>query len=341
MRHTVLISNASATCGVEEFARQIARRLSDGSRAVPLGDALGPADDVVVNLPVVAWKKRLVAPIAAALDARRRGQGVTIVLHEWADLALARRISYLPLLPLATRIFFSSPEVQAQFEATPLSRVVTKDRAVIAIPPNLSVPQQTQETPISRALADKRSAGTFVLAQFGSIYLNKDPLQLLQVGAELVSRGVDIRIVFIGSFVGDGVEAEFMAEVERLKLVGRVEVTGYVHSSEELYGIFAQVDAFLYPLTEGMTSRRSSVQAAALSGRPVIVTAPARADSLAHHRLLQSLIAAGAIQFVPLRATTSAMADAALATRGLPVRQVDAAREIDGVWREVARAFDA
>ena len=119
MRHLFLISDATATCGVEEFARQTALHMS--APVLPLGHRLAASDDLVINLPIVAWKKRPLAPVTAAARARMKGQGVTLVLHEWADLALARRISYLPLLPLATRIFFSSPEVLAQFDATPVS----------------------------------------------------------------------------------------------------------------------------------------------------------------------------------------------------------------------------
>ncbi|MEO7224021.1 MAG: glycosyltransferase family 1 protein, partial [Devosia sp.] len=118
MRHLFLVSDATTTCGVEEFARQTALRMS--APTLSLGRALEVSDDLVINLPIVAWKRRPLAPIAAALHARSKGQGVTLVLHEWADLALARRITYLPLLPLATRIFFSSPEVMAQFDATPV-----------------------------------------------------------------------------------------------------------------------------------------------------------------------------------------------------------------------------
>lgn len=339
MRHLFLVSDATATCGVEEFARQAALHMS--APTLSLGRAIEASDDLVINLPVVAWKKRPLAPIAAALRARARGQKVTLVLHEWADLALARRITYLPLLPLATRIFFSSPEVMAQFDATPVSRVVTKSRRVIPIPPNFVVPEWTQGSALSESLAADRAAGRFVLAQFGSIYPKKDPFLVLEAAAQMMRRGVDTRVVFIGAFVGDAVEADFRAEVDRLGLKGRVDVTGYIQSAAELYGVFAEVDAFAYPLTEGLTSRRASVQAAALSGRPVVVSAPERADSLAHHRLLKTLIASGTVQLVPRHADPAAFADAILATRGLPLQPLAAKREIDALWREVAGAFDA
>lgn len=339
MRHLFLVSDAVATCGVEEFARQAARRLDAPTQA--LGTTPASTDDLVVNLPVLAWKKRPLAPIVAAVRARMTGQGVTIVLHEWADLALARRITYLPLLPLATRIFFSSPEVMAQFDATPVSRVVTRLRRVIPIPPNFVVPDWTQSSALSESLAADRARGRFVLAQFGSIYPKKDPFTVLETAVELVRRGIDLRVVFVGSFVGDAVGAEFWREVERLGLKDKVEVTGYIDSAAELYGVFGEVDAFVYPLSEGLTSRRASVQAAALSGRPVIVSAPARADSLAHHRLLNALIAAGTVQLVPRGAGPSTFADAVLATRGMPLQGLAAKREIEALWREVAGAFDA
>jgi glycosyltransferase involved in cell wall biosynthesis len=334
-----LVSDATATCGVEEFARQAAQH--SGGTAVPLGQPLPDTGGLVINLPIVAWKRRLLAPIVAATRARLSGRSVTLVLHEWADLALARRIAYLPLLPLATRVFFSSPEVMAQFDATPVSRMVTKGRRVIAIPPNFTAPEWTASSALSESMAADRARGKFVLAQFGSIYPKKDPFQFLAAAAELAHRDVDVRAMFIGSFVGKDVEADFWAETYRLGLDGRVEVTGYIQSAAELYGVFAEVDAFLYPLSEGLTSRRASVQAAALAGRPVIVTAPERRDSLDHHALLKSLIAGGIIQFAPWGADAVKLADAVLATRGLPVKPLSAAREIGAVWRDVVDALDA
>ncbi|HEX4298118.1 MAG TPA: glycosyltransferase family 1 protein, partial [Devosia sp.] len=127
-RHLILVSAATQTCGVEEFARQTAVRLgSEGATYVldrglaGFGAALRSADDVVINLPLLAWKRHPLLPILAAARARLAGRDVTLVLHEWADLALARRVTYLPLLPLVTRLLFSSPEIMAQFAATPVS----------------------------------------------------------------------------------------------------------------------------------------------------------------------------------------------------------------------------
>jgi glycosyltransferase involved in cell wall biosynthesis len=281
------------------------------------------------------------APIGAAVRARASGRQVTLILHEWADLALARRISYLPLLFLATRILFSSPEVMAQFAATPVSRVATGNRRIVPIPPNFTVPEWTQASALSDSLAADRRNGKFVLAQFGSIYPKKDPLIVLDVAAELLRRNIDLRLVFIGSFVGDAVETDFWARVEALGLKGRVEVTGYIQSTPELYGIFAETDAFLYPLNEGLTSRRASVLAAALSGKPVVVSASQRADSFAHHRLFKSLLSGGGIHLAPRDANAATLADAVLATRGTQPARLGAASAVDAIWDDVVAVLDA
>jgi glycosyltransferase involved in cell wall biosynthesis len=342
-RHLVLISGADQTCGVEAFARLSAAHLGERGATQPLGGRLAPSDDVVINLPVVAWKKRLLAPIVAAVRARFAGRRVTIVLHEWADLTLARRVSYLPLLPLATRLLFSAPEVQAQFESTPVSAVTTKLRGIVPIPPNLTAPQWTTSTPLSDSLAADRRAGRLILGQFGSIYPKKDPLVLLETAAELKRRGVELRVVFIGSFIkaADTIEADFHARVAELGLQEEVLVSGYVATSAELHALFAEVDCFLYPLSEGLTSRRGSVLAAALSGKPVLVTGPERSDSLSHHRLFRSLLANGSLRLLPRGADASALADAVLATRGAPPAKIAFTAEIDAVWKDITAVLDA
>ena len=102
-------------------------------------------------------------------------------------------------------------------------------------------------------------------AQFGSIYPRKDPFLVLETAAELVRRGVDLRVVFIGSFVGDTVEADFWAEADRLGLRDRVEVTGYIQSAAVLYGVFAEVDAFALS-----TERRAHVTSRQRPGRGTV-----------------------------------------------------------------------
>ncbi|WP_216074514.1 hypothetical protein, partial [Acinetobacter baumannii] len=72
-RMLVMISDSTAPCGVEAFARRLAS--TAGPRATTavldrdlggLRHALGNADALVLNLPVVAWKARLAEPVLAA-----------------------------------------------------------------------------------------------------------------------------------------------------------------------------------------------------------------------------------------------------------------------------------
>ena len=340
-RHLFLVSDAARPCGVEHFARLAAEHMGAEAETRPLGDDWPPGDDVVLNLPMLAWKRRLLSPVLAALRARLAGRDVTLMLHEWADLALARRLSYLPLLPLATRLLFSSPEVRAQYEATPVSAATTARRGVVPIPPNFIVPRWTQPSPTSERLAVERGKGRLVVAQFGSIYPRKDPLAVLDVIAVLAARDVDVHFVFIGAFVDASVEARVTARVAELGLGERVSVTGHVESAAELYGIFAEVEVFLYALSEGLTSRRGSVLASAMSGRPVVVGAPRRPDSLAHHKLFHALLGNGSLHLVPPDSGAAALADAVQAARGVSPVPIDTAQLIDRVWRDVVAAFDA
>ena len=73
----------------------------------------------------------------------------------------------------------------------------------------------------------------------------------------------------------------------------------------------------------------------------MVVSAPARADSLRHHKLLSALIAAGTLQLVPRTADAAALADAVLATRGFPARPLAASHEIDAVWDDLLAILDA
>ena len=59
-----------------------------------------------------------------------------------------------------------------------------------------------------------------------------------------------------------------------LGIADDVIVSGFVASDHEVFGLFSEIDAFCYPLDEGLTARRSSVLTCVQSGRPLIVTGP-------------------------------------------------------------------
>jgi glycosyltransferase involved in cell wall biosynthesis len=339
----VLISGAVQTCGVEAFTRLLARHLGGDAETRVLDsdvgglrNALAGRDALVFNFPIVGWKQKLFAPAIAALVARIMGKNVLTVLHEWSGLDWKRRIVLAPVVLLSSRVFFSAPEIDAEFKTSPLDRFATRRRDVLPIPPNV-MPSEGVVSAISTALGQDRAGGRMIIAQFGSIYPQKQTQAVLATLAALVERGHDAKAIFVGSFIKgqDNVEAEFFDMAAKLGVRDRVQVTGYIETDAEIAGIFGQVDAFCYRFTEGLTSRRGSVMAAALSGRPVVVNAPAMAGTLDHHPLIQRLIETGRICLVGTDAGPEAMADRLLEVAQTPLVPFEPEVEIAGVWDKI------
>lgn len=349
-RHLVMVSDAGATCGVEAFARLAAERL--GARATtqvlglsgaPFKQSLRDHDSLLLNFPIVAWKKKLLAPVMAALRARMLGRSVVVVLHEWADLDWKRRLALAPVCLLATAILFSAPEVAAQFAASPVSKVATKRHGLIPIPPNLVPSGKVTETTESELLCAQRRAGSLILGQFGSIYPKKQSTRVLDVASALVKAGQDVTVVFVGSFITgqDSVEADFYRHADALGLRERLLVTGYVEDAAKLAGIFGQIDVFCYAFPDGLTARRASVLAAALSGKPVVVNAPRRREGLAHHPLFAALIADHRIRLAACDADADALARAVMESlAGMEDSRLNLDREVAGLWTSIVVEID-
>ena len=149
-------------------------------------------------------------------------------------------------------------------------------------------------------------------------------------------------MVYIGSFIRgiDRVEQEFHARAAELGMSDDVIVSGYVASDQEVFGLFSAVDAFCYPLEEGLTARRASILACVQSGRPVIVTGPAEPNEFDHHPRFKELIDRGAIVLVARGAgEEEAYADRIVSALKRPLAQVPF--DFDGWWWDVARAVKA
>lgn len=343
-RYLVLNSNALQTCGVEEFTRLLATRFGNSARqhvldagVASLARELRKSDAIVVNFPIVAWKKKLIEPFLAALMARIMRKDVLVIPHEWSALNWKRRAVLTPVLLLATRVCFSAPEIADEFASSPLSHLTTGHRGVVPIPPNILPPQRTRPCAFSEKLKQERQQGKFILGQFGSIYPQKQVTAALSVAAELRNRGVDVFVAFAGSFIRgqDNVEQDFFNTVRDLGLEDRVAVSGFVESAEELFAIFQEVDVFCYLLPDGLSSRRASVLAAAASGKPVVVNAPRRDNSFDHHRLFQKLIEAGGIRLVPTDSDVVALADAVMTANQSEKTQVPFNQGSEELWNDV------
>ena len=334
-----LLGAGQPPCGIGDFSRLLLDTLRETApadhhaliveagafRPAAAWAAIGRADAVVANFPVVAWKRALFGPLAVYALAKLRRRGCLTVLHEWAGLHRLRRFVLRPILLLSDTIFLVSPQVRAELAADPLVGFLTRRAALMPVPPNLSRPAGIADSPLRQRLLAARRAGRVVLGHFGSIYPGKQPEAVLDIAAALKARGESPLLVFIGSFIkaSDGIEGVFHAKVAALGLEDAVVVSGYVASAEELFGLFETVDAFAYVLPEGLTARRASVLACVQAGRPVVVTAPMRADEFDHHPRYRALLEAGAILPVPRGAPAQAYAEAVLGARARATRAPD------------------
>lgn len=342
-------------CGVGQFTRllqQAVERSGPGStETLTLTDsessigeiwrAAGNAGSVVCNFPIVAWKRVILRPLLALLFAKLRGRKAVLIQHEWDGLHWLRRLTYLPAIWLADVIVTFSALVKGELAGDRLIGWTARKVVLAPLPPNIGAPRETADSPLRQKLAAARAEGRLVIGHFGSIYPGKQPNALLDIGAVLKSRGARPLLVYVGSFIRgvDRVEEEFYARARELGLADDVIVSGYVASNAEVFGLFEAVDAFCYPLQEGLTARRSSVLTCVQSGRPLIVTGPALPDEFDHHPRFRQLIDRGAVVLVPLESSGEDYADHIVGAIKSPPERVPF--DFDGWWQDVARVVKA
>jgi glycosyltransferase involved in cell wall biosynthesis len=342
-------------CGVGQFTRllcEIIERLDPGSSTTltltrregspaDIWRATGSARSVICNFPIVAWKRVIFRPLLALAIARLRGRRVVLIQHEWASLHWLRRVTYLPALLLADKIVMFSPLVRKELASDSVVGWTKEKCALAPLPPNLAPPADIANSELRQRLAAARQQGRLVIGHFGSIYPAKQPNALLGICAILKQRGLKPLVVYIGSFIRgvDKVEEEFHARAAEFGVTDDVVVSGYVASDHEVFGLFSEVDAFCYPLDEGLTARRASILTGAQSGRPVIVTGPAEPDEFDHHPRFRQLIDRGGIVLVPRGAGEDAFADGIVAALKRP--SVQAPFDFDGWWQDAAYAVRA
>ncbi|QOZ23414.1 glycosyltransferase family 4 protein [Bradyrhizobium sp. CCBAU 51753] len=342
-------------CGVGQFTRLAQATLekiepgastaltltqSDGTIA-EIWRAVGSADSVVCNFPIVAWKRVIVRPLLALLFARLRRRKVVLIQHEWAGLNTLRRLTYIPALWLASSIVMFSPLVRRELADDRLMRGMLRKCVLAPLPPNIAAPAGIADSMLLQRLVAARGDGRLIIGHFGSLYPGKQPNALLAIGAILKQRGLRPLVIYIGSFIRgvDNIEQKFDARVAELGLKGDVIVSGYIGSDHEVFGLLSEVDVFCYPLNEGLTARRSSVLACVQSGRPLIATGPALPDEFDHHPRFKELIDRGAVQLVPRDADSAAYADRIVAALKRPTVAVPF--DFDGWWGDVAKAIRA
>lgn len=342
-------------CGVGQFTRLLGEtfeRLDPRSSTTltltrgqgslsEIWHAVGSVRSVVCNFPIVAWKRVIFRPLLALAVARLRGRRVVLIQHEWAALNRWRRLTYVPAVLLANTIVMFSPTIRRELAGDPVIGWTARKCVLAPLPPNIEAPAGIADSRLRQRLASAREQGRVVIGHFGSIYPGKQPDALLEISAILKARGLNPLTVYIGSFIRgvDKVEEEFHARAAELGVSDDVIVSGYVASDHEVFGLFSEVDAFCYPLEEGLTARRASIVTCVQSGRPVIVTGPAEADEFDHHPRYKDLIDRGAIVLVARGSGAEAFAERI--TSALKWPSVPTPFEFDGWWQDAVRAVRA
>lgn len=342
-------------CGVGQFTRLLSEAIeklepgscttltlthSEGTLA-EIWRATGSAHNVVCNFPIVAWKRLIFRPLLALAVARLRGRRVILIQHEWAGLHRLRRITYLPALLLADTVVMFSALVRRELAEDPLVGFTAKKSVLAPLPPNIEAPAGIADSKLRRRLAAWRDEGRLVIGHFGSIYPGKQPNALLEICAILKERGKRPLIVYVGSFIRgvDEVEKDFFSCAVELGVSDDVIVSGYIASEHEVFGVFSQIDAFCYPLDEGLTARRASILGCVQSGRPVVVSGPAEPDEFDHHPRFKELIDRGAVVLVGRGSGGAVYADRIISALKWP--SVQTAFDFNGWWEDVARAVRA
>jgi glycosyltransferase involved in cell wall biosynthesis len=354
-RALILGAGPQMQCGVGQFTIRLAEtleKLEPGSTAAltlsqtqgslaEIWRGVGSARNIVCDFPIVAWKRVILSPLLALLFARLRGRRVILIQHEWGNLHWLRRMTYLPAVLLANRIVMFSPLVRNELADDPLVGWTARKCTLAPLPPNIAAPAGIADSKLGQRLAEARAQGRLVIGHFGSIYPAKQPNALLAICAALKARGLKPLVVYIGSFIRaiDNVEEDFYARAKELGVADDVIVTGYVASDHEVFGLFSELDAFCYPLDEGITARRSSILAGVQSGKPMVVTGPADANEFDHHPRFKELIDRGAIVPVARGADADAYADKIAAVAKLPSMPVPF--DFNGWWRDAAQTIAA
>ena len=203
------------------------------------------------------------------------------------------------------------------------------------LPPNIEAPAGIAEFKIAAAACRSAEEGRLVIGHFGSIYPAKQPNALLNIGAILKERGLKPLIVYIGSFIRgvDKVEEEFHARAAELGVTDDVIVSGYVASDHEVFGLFSEIDAFCYPLEEGLTARRASILDRRAIRQARDRHRPAETDEFDHHPRFKELIDRGAIVLVARGSGRDVYADRIVSALKWPSVQVPF--DFDGWWQDI------
>ncbi len=351
-----LVTPSGEECGVESFTRLLVSKLQtdypdDGFGLLAVSKRwrdlpavlreVARADQIVFSVPMTAWKKMLLLPLAILLFASLTRCQIIACMHEWSALHWLRRLAFAPYVLLSRTIIVVSPLIASQIAGSRWLAGAGKKCRLVPTSPTVR-PHEPNVTDRVRRIREAARSCDVVIGHFGSLYQGKASSELLDVGCYLRAHGIRALIVFIGNFPPslDGYEQQFWSKVADLGLADQVIVTGYVTDEAELYTLFEEVGVFLFLFPEGLTARRSSVIHCLQSNRPIVVTAPRSMSEFAHHKGFLSIIESGALSFISDHADMPAIADRLLAAAKQGERTTSVI-DYDEWWRATTAAIRA
>ena len=325
-----VLTPSKEECGVESFTRLLVSALhsdypEDGCAVLAVSirwrdlpavfRKIAAADGIVFSVPLVAWKRMLLLPLAVLVFACLVRCRVNVFMHEWAALHWMRRLALAPFLLLSRTIIVVSPFIANEIAGTRWLMGAARKCRLVPNAPTIRRPGAPRVTERVLRVREAAKSCDVVIGYFGAIYKGKAATALLDVCENLRNSGIRALIVFIGSFPKslDGYEQQFWSKVSEYGIADQVIVTGYITDEAELYTLFDEVGSFLFLFPEGLTARRSSVIHTLQSDRPVVVTAPRSMAEFAHHVGFTRLIEAGVLSFIAEGADRRAIADQLLA----------------------------
>src|SRR5258708_10936670 len=171
-------------CGVGQFTRLLQERIEkhDPGSSATLSmtrsegafseswRAVGSAQSVVCNFPIVAWKRVILAPLLALVVAKLRRRKIVLIQHEWGGLHWLRRLTYIPALVLADTIIMFSPLVRRELADDPLLGWTAGKSTLAPLPPNIEAPAEMADSELRQRLPPAPPGRQPVVRQFRSSY---------------------------------------------------------------------------------------------------------------------------------------------------------------------------
>src|SRR5258708_11535845 len=211
-----LLTPSKEECGVESFARLLVGALQndypdDGCGVLAVSSRwrdlpavlrkIAAADQIVFSVPLVAWKRLLLLPLAVLLFACMVRCRVNVFMHEWAALHWLRRLTLAPFVLLSRTIIVVSPFIAGEIAGTPWLMGAARKCRLVPDAPTIRRPHDPRVTDRVAGLRAAAKRADVVIGAFSAIYKGKAATALLDVCQDLRKSGIRAGIVFIGSFM--------------------------------------------------------------------------------------------------------------------------------------------